>query len=288
LKQEARLIVGDHKNQDKVAILYGPLVLAADAELLKADGQTLGSFSIAKPDVTALALKPEPAPKNMRTWPGARVFRINAVSRNDGSPVTLHLTSFADAGGTGTNYQVWLPLPAYVAPVPPVATTPGPATVLPLTATPVGSVIRIDAGSVSDFKDAAGNLWLSDRGFDGGENSVREDDMKIANTQDPGLYRTEHWGMSSFSQPLPNGKYVVKLHFAETYDGIEGPQGRVFSFNVEGQEFKDFDVWAKTGGSRRAYVETVNVNITDGKLDITFESGVDNPEINGIEIIPAP
>jgi len=288
LKQEARLIAGDHKNQDKVAILYGPLVLAADADLLKSDGQTLGSFSIAQPDVTALALKPEPAPKNIRTWPGARVFRINAVSRKDGSPVTVHLTSFADAGGTGTNYQVWLPLPAYVTPVAPVAIAPAPAPVQPVTATPAGSVIRIDAGSVSDFKDAAGNLWLSDRGFDGGENSVREDNMEIANTQDPGLYRTEHWGMSSFSQPLPNGKYVVKLHFAETYDGIEGPQGRVFSFNVEGQEFKDFDVWAKTGGPRRAYVETVNVNITDGKLDITFESGVDNPEINGIEIIPAP
>ncbi len=44
----------------------------------------------------------------------------------------------------------------------------------------------------------------------------------------------------------------------------------------------------KAGGPRRAYVDTVNVDIADGKLDITFESGVDNPEINGIEIIPAP
>jgi len=80
----------------------------------------------------------------------------------------------------------------------------------------------------------------------------------------------------------------VKLHFAETYDGITGPEGRVFSFNVQGREFKDFEVWVKAGGPRRAYVETVNVDIADGKLDITFESGVDNPEINGIEILPAP
>ncbi|NOS70252.1 MAG: hypothetical protein HOP33_10010, partial [Verrucomicrobia bacterium] len=114
LKQEARLIVGDHKNQDRVAILYGPLVLAADAELLQADGQTLTSFAIAKPDVAALALTPEPAPGGVKTWPGAQVFRINAVSRNDGSPVTVRLMSFADAGSTGSNYQVWLPLPAYV------------------------------------------------------------------------------------------------------------------------------------------------------------------------------
>ena len=112
--------------------------------------------------------------------------------------------------------------------------------------------------------------------------------MKIENTVDAGLYRTERWGMSSFSQSLSNGKYVVKLHFAETYDGIGGPIQRVFSFNVQGHEFENFDVWTKAGGPRRAYVETVNVDIVNGKLEITFDSGTDNPEINGIEIIPAP
>jgi alcohol dehydrogenase (cytochrome c) len=94
--------------------------------------------------------------------------------------------------------------------------------------------------------------------------------------------------MNAFSQPLPNGKYVVKLHFAETWKGITGPGGRVFFINVEGHEFKNFDVWVKAGGPRRAYVETVKVDIADGTLDITFTSGVDNPEINGIEIIPTP
>jgi alcohol dehydrogenase (cytochrome c) len=53
--------------------------------------------------------------------------------------------------------------------------------------------------------------------------------------------------MESFSWPVPNGKYVVKLHFAETFEGITGPGQRVFSFNVQGQEFKDFDVWDKPG-----------------------------------------
>lgn len=94
--------------------------------------------------------------------------------------------------------------------------------------------------------------------------------------------------MSSFSQPLPNGEYVMKLHFAETWESITGPGERVFSFNVEGREYKNFDVWQKAGGPHRAYVETVNVAIADGHLDITFESGVDNPEINGLEIFSAP
>jgi hypothetical protein len=55
---------------------------------------------------------------------------------------------------------------------------------------------------------------------------------------------------------------------------------------VEGQEFKDFDVWVKAGGALRAYVETVKVEVTDGKLDISFTPKVENPEINGIEILP--
>ena len=54
--------------------------------------------------------------------------------------------------------------------------------------------------------------------------------------------------MDSFSA-VPNGKYVAKLHFAETYEGISGEGQRVFTFNVQGHEFKDFDVWKKAGGA---------------------------------------
>ncbi len=92
--------------------------------------------------------------------------------------------------------------------------------------------------------------------------------------------------MSSFSRKLANGKYTVKLHFAETFDGITGPGQRVFSFNVGGHEFKDFDVFVKAGGAQRAYIETVDVDITAGKLGISFTSKIENPQINGIEIIP--
>jgi hypothetical protein len=154
----------------------------------------------------------------------------------------------------------------------------------PVTA-PLKSIIRIKAGVSAPCTDSSGNTWLPDQGFKGGD-VVERPDLEIANTKDPVLYRAEHYSMSSFSHPLPNGKYVVKLHFAETYDGVEGPGQRVFSFNVEGREFKDFDVWVKAGGPRRAYVETVNVDIADGKLDITFTSQIENPEINAIEIIP--
>lgn len=147
--------------------------------------------------------------------------------------------------------------------------------------------IRIKAGVTEPLKDESGTTWLADQGFADGETTDRPG-IEITNTKTPSLYLTERYSMTQFTQKLPNGKYLVKLHFAETYEGIEGPGQRVFTFNVEGREFKDFDVWVKAGGPRRAYVETVPVTIADGKLDITFTPQVENPEINALEIVPAP
>ena len=147
-------------------------------------------------------------------------------------------------------------------------------------------VIRIRAGSAAPFTDSSGNVWKAEEGFEGGNTLGHDPSMIIANTKDPGLYRSEHYSMDSFSCDLPNGKYIARLHFAETYDRITGPGQRVFSFNVQGKEFKDFDVWKKAGGPKRAYVETVPVDVTNGTFTITFTSNIQNPQINAIEIIP--
>jgi Malectin domain len=184
---------------------------------------------------------------------------------------------------------------------PAAATAPAAATVPAATAAPAetpapamtnapalaAGTIRIDAGSADAYTNSAGEVWLADQGFVDGETIERDSDMQIANTQDPTLYRTEHYGMTEFSYNVPNGKYTVKLHFCETYEGITGPGQRVFSFSLGGQEFKDFDVWVKAGGAQHAYIETVDVDVTDGKLDIKFTPNIENPEINAIEIIPA-
>ncbi len=39
-------------------------------------------------------------------------------------------------------------------------------------------------------------------------------------------------------------------------------------------------------GANCAYVETVPVEVTDGKFKITFTSNIENPQINAIEILP--
>lgn len=162
------------------------------------------------------------------------------------------------------------------------ATTPAPApAVQPALPQPT---IRIKAGAPA-LKDATGTEWLGDTGFDGGD-VIERPELQIANTKQPEVYRSEHYAMDSFTQKLPNGKYQVKLHFCETFEGISGPGERVFSFDVEGKTFKDFDVWVKSGGFGHAYVETVAVDIADGQLNIKFTPQVENPQICGIEIIP--
>jgi endoglucanase len=146
--------------------------------------------------------------------------------------------------------------------------------------------IRIRAGTTANHTDENGVVWLADQGFDGGD-TVDRSGTAIAGTKTPSIYQAERYSMSGFSRVVANGKYTVKLHFAETYEGITGVGERVFSFNVEGHDFKGFDVTAKAGGVLRAYVETVEVEVKDGKLDISFTSQVENPEINALEIIPA-
>lgn len=173
--------------------------------------------------------------------------------------------------------------PASAAAITPANESPAPANPA-APANPLAAPIRINAGAAA-ITDSTGIKWGGDTGFSGGDVTERPD-QQIANTPQPEIYHSEHYSMDSFNQKLPNGKYDVKLHFCETFDGITGPGERVFTLEVAGKVLKDFDVWAKAGGFARAYVETVPVEITDGQLTIKFTPQVENPQINAIEIIP--
>ncbi|MGO8697911.1 MAG: glycoside hydrolase family 127 protein [Limisphaerales bacterium] len=115
-KLEPRVIVGDHKNGGKLAVLYGPLVLAAEADLLGDQLSSTRAVALPSADLAKLDVTPEPAPDNIRTWPGAEVFRVNAIPRHSskpaqaGAPLSIRLIPFADAGNSGSEYRVWLPI----------------------------------------------------------------------------------------------------------------------------------------------------------------------------------
>lgn len=122
-KLETRLVVGDFKNEGKVAFLHGPLVLAADEALLGGDGRELNAIAVAGPDPGTVRVTPQAAPASLKTWPGAQTFRLNAIFRSQTlsqvgqsmgvessrAAVQIGLVPFADAGANGTAYKIWLP-----------------------------------------------------------------------------------------------------------------------------------------------------------------------------------
>lgn len=169
-------------------------------------------------------------------------------------------------------------------PAQPAPLAPHPITALSVPPLAVTPPVRINCGAAEKTKDSEGNVWLADEGFADG-NPYQVDDAQISKTKDPDIYRTERYSMTSYNFGVPNGKYIVKLHFAEVYSGITGPGDRVFSFNVQGHEFKDFDIWVKAGGPDKADIQSVDVDVTNGVLTITFTPNVENPKINGIEIL---
>jgi len=152
--------------------------------------------------------------------------------------------------------------------------------------TAVNGPTRIELGGLNNYTDTGGNVWVSDRGCGG--NTVDRGNIAIANTVEDKIYQTENWGSTGCSYSVVNGAYTVKLHFAETAGRVTG--GRIFNVNVENGQgvLNNFDVYATAGGGNIALIQTFNnINVTDGQLNIVFTPNVDQPEINGIEILPA-
>ena len=112
-----QVVVGDHRNAGNVAVMFGPLVLAADNALLAQYSQTVSN--VAMPSVnSALKIYPFAAPGSVKTWPEAKVYRVGATVRNSsgglraGESLMVDLLPFADAGGSGSEYKVWFPVNA--------------------------------------------------------------------------------------------------------------------------------------------------------------------------------
>ena len=164
-------------------------------------------------------------------------------------------------------------------------------------AVPTGKiVIRVNCASDADYTDQAGNKWVADQmwtegktwGAVEGNTATRNlNPGAIAGTQAPGIYLTERYGMSGYRFDVPNGKYTVRLHFAETWDGIKAAGERVFTVKIQGKPiFENVDPFKDGGGLAKPVVkEAKGIEVADGKLAIEFVEQAQSAEINGIEIM---
>ena len=154
---------------------------------------------------------------------------------------------------------------------------------------PSSALFRINAGGPEVTYN--GETFAADSNFSGGKSFTNGSALVDA------LYQSERSSASdlfTYDFDLPAGSYEVVLHFAEIYWGANGGGSggtgkRVFDVFAEGQLLLDnYDINADVGPQTPA-VQQFTVAVTDGTLNLTFESqgsdGVDQPKVAAIEVL---
>ncbi|MEM6519088.1 MAG: malectin domain-containing carbohydrate-binding protein [Cyanobacteria bacterium P01_C01_bin.70] len=115
----------------------------------------------------------------------------------------------------------------------------------------------------------------------------------IAATTPAAIYATERWDGVAGSEmqwgfAVPQaGLYEVRLFMGNAYSGTNDPGERIFDVAIEGDvppSLNDIDLSAQFGHQVGGVI-TYQANVTDGVLNIEFLHQVENPLINGIEIV---
>ena len=104
------------------------------------------------------------------------------------------------------------------------------------------------------------------------------------------MYRTERYDAAAapelmYSFTVPNGSYLVRLHFADTYSGNQAVGARVFDVDIEGQlVFNHIDIFA--GGRGQCGLDPLGTTGPGRRADQhPVPASDENPLINAIEII---
>ena len=153
--------------------------------------------------------------------------------------------------------------------------------------TPPPAALQVSAGG------AANGTWSADEYFSGGTTDSTTAAINTLFDSRPApqsVYQHNRYGAMTYTLPglTPNAPYTVDLHFAESYFTAVGD--REFNVVINGTTvLTNFDIFAATGGENmgilKSFPATAN---SSGQIVIQFAVGAaNNPQINGIEILPA-
>jgi hypothetical protein len=154
--------------------------------------------------------------------------------------------------------------------------------------TPPPAALQVSAGG------SANGSWSADEYFSGG--NVSTGSTTTVNTLfDPrpapqSVYQHDRFGAMTYTMSglTAGASYTVNLHFAETSFTAVG--SREFNVLINGtQVLTNFDIFAATGGENMAILKSFPATAnSSGQIVVQFTVGADNnPQINGIEILPA-
>jgi len=154
--------------------------------------------------------------------------------------------------------------------------------------TPLQLPLKINCGGSSAIGYSADQnfTYLTEYGYLDGSSSVFSG-QQYGGTDEDSIYQSEKYGMVSYCARVPNGLYKVKLMFAESYFTSAG--NRIFDVSIEHNKvLTNLDIYSLVGKNNAYEVEYDGINVSDGILDIYFESKVNNAVISGIVISPDP
>ncbi len=141
-------------------------------------------------------------------------------------------------------------------------------------------LVAINAGASSDFTAADGTVFLADTWFTGGGSFTTT--IQYANTQDNPLHQVYRYSSGGFSYNIPagDGDYLVELFFADN----AAAGARRFHVLIEGElALNNYDI-RSVAGLNTAVIETPNVTVTDGTLNIEFQPLAGNAKVNALRI----
>ena len=154
------------------------------------------------------------------------------------------------------------------------------------TAAPLTPVVQIDAGG------GQVGTFAADTGFDTGNpfsSGAGIDLSAAANGAPAQVYQSCRWAPSfryTIGGLAAGAAYTVRLHFAELTWTAAGQRRFNVSIN-NATVLPNFDIFAGAGGQNRAITEQFPTTANGaGQIVIAFTNGgVDNPEVNGIEVL---
>ncbi len=125
---------------------------------------------------------------------------------------------------------------------------------------------------------------------------VSKVDSTVPSSTPTAIFNSERWSPTdnppmTWDFPVPSGTQVeVRLYFANRYSGTSQPGQRVFDVNLNGTEvLAHYDIVASVGdqtGTMQAFDITVpSTGTYASDVDLVFDHEVENPLIDGIEIV---
>ena len=148
-----------------------------------------------------------------------------------------------------------------------------------------GAIQSTDAGP--DWADGSGSADVSG-GNNAGWSPVPNVDATVPASTPRSIFDSERWGAQSWTFPIPSGATVkVRLYFANRYPGTSQVGQRVFNVAINGTTvLPAYDIVADVGDQTGTMKEFPNLTAAaDGAVHVDFTNQVENPLVDGIEIV---